>query len=234
MMRPGFAWLSLSACLLLWISAALAEKPGSIAGVIRYTGKVPPPEKISTNDGTTLEHQDLVVDPKTQGLRDVVVVLEDAPIQPKVQKAEPVLVDQRDMVFLPRVVAVQHGQAVRFDNSDICNHSVMANSTVPANQFNVFVLSGKPFEHVFESQKHPVQIGCALHGWMRAWVYVVKHPWFAVSDGQGKFRIPDVPPGKFTLWLRHPDTGHQERRAVEVQARKTLELTIEWRKVEKP
>jgi plastocyanin len=176
MMRSGFAWLSLPACLLLWISAASAEKPGSIAGVIRYTGKVPPPEKISTNDGTTLEHQDLVVDPKTQGLRDVVAVLEDAPVQPKLQKSEPVLVDQRDMVFLPRVVAVQHGQAVRFDNSDICNHSVMANSTVPANQFNVFVLSGKPFEHVFEPQKHPVQLGCALHGWMRAWVYVVKHP----------------------------------------------------------
>jgi hypothetical protein len=129
-------------------------------------------------------------------------------------------------------VAVQHGQAVRFDNSDSCNHSVMASSTVAANQFNVFVSNGQPFDYTFEPQRHPVQIGCSLHAWMRAWVYVVPHPWFAVSDEQGHFRINAVPPGKYTLWLRHPDTGLQERRAVEVQPGKTLELTIEWRKVD--
>jgi plastocyanin len=233
-MRSGLAWLSLPACLLLGLPARPAEKPGSIAGVICYTGRVPPPEKIVITDGSTIEHQDLVVDPRTKGLRDVVAVLEDAPVQPKVKDATPVLVDQRSMVFLPRVVAVQHGQAVRFDNSDLFNHSVLASSTVSANQFNVFVLSGKPYEHVFEPQKQPVQIGCALHSWMRAWVYVIPHPWFAVSDEQGKFHIRAVPPGKYTLWLRHPDSGGQERRQVEVQAGQTLELTLEWRKVAKP
>jgi plastocyanin len=231
-MRTPLAWLSLPACLLLGTPALPAEKPGGIAGVVRYTGTVPPPEEILTTDGSTIRHSDLVVEPKTKGLRYVVAVLENAPAQPKVTKAKPVLVDQRDMVFVPRVVAVQHGQAVSFDNSDLCNHSVMANSTVKANQFNVFVLQGRPYEHFFEPQKHPVQIGCSLHAWMRAWVYVLPHPWFAVSDEQGKFQINDVPPGKYTLWLRHPDTGRQERREVEVQAGKTLELTIEWRKVD--
>jgi plastocyanin len=231
-MRTLLAWLSLPACLLLGTPARPAEQPGSIAGVIRYTGPVPPPEKIVTTDGSTLQHRDLVVDPQTQGLRYVVAVLDNAPAQPKVQGARPVLVDQRDMVFLPRIVAVRHGQAVSFDNSDTCNHSVMASSTVPANQFNVFVLPGKPYERVLEPQKHPVLIGCSLHPWMRAWVYVVPHPWFAVSDEQGKFQIKDLPPGRYTLWLRHPDTGHQERREIEVRAGKTLELNIEWRKVD--
>jgi plastocyanin len=100
------------------------------------------------------------------------------------------------MVFIPRVVVVRHGQAVRFDNSDRFNHGVMTASTVKANQMNV----------------------------------VLPHPWAAVSDEQGRFTISDVPPGKYTLWLRHPDTGMQERRAVEVRAGQTTKVEVEWRK----
>ncbi len=231
-MRLRLICIALAAVLVLGGPARSEDKPGSIAGVIRYTGTVPPPQRVLTNDITIL-HNDLVVDPKTKGLRYAVAVLENAPAQPKITKAKPVLVDQREMVYVPRVVAVQHGQAVSFDNSDSCNHSVMASSTVDANQFNLFVLPGKPYEHVFEPQKHPVEIGCSLHAWMRAWVYVIPHPWFAVSDEQGKFQIKDIPPGKCTLWLRHADTGLQERREVEVQPDKTLELIIEWNKVSK-
>jgi plastocyanin len=162
----------------------------------------------------------------------VVVLLEDAPAQAKLEKAPAVLIDQRDMVFLPRVVAVQHGQAVRFDNSDNCNHSVQAISTVRANQFNKFIDANQPFEHVFETQKRPVMIGCALHGWMRAWVYVVPHPWFAVSDAEGRFRIDGVAAGKIMLSLNHPDTGLQERRMVEVQAGKVTTVNVDWEKVD--
>src|SRR5262249_49637494 len=156
-----------------------------------FTGEVPPAKKIMTSEGLTLLHHDLVVDGKTKGLRYVVAILENA--QPKLKKAKSVLVDQRDMVFLPRVVAIQHGQKVCFENNDRCNHSVMAVSDVEANEFNRVAGPNQPIEHVFELQKGPVLIGCSLHSWMRAWVYVVPHPWFAVSDTAGAFRIERVP-----------------------------------------
>ena len=210
-----------------------ASKPGTITGIVRYTGAVPPPQRITTSDGSTVWHSDLVVDPKSKGLRHVVAVLEDAPAQPKLQKAKPVIVDQRDMIFIPRVVAVQLGQTVRFENNDLCNHSVMAASTLAANQFNCFVRSDQPYEHVFEAQKHPVLMGCSLHGWMRAWVYVVPHPWFAVSDAQGEFKIEGVPAGKYTLWLRHADAGHQDRRSVEIKEGENTRVEIEWQKASK-
>jgi hypothetical protein len=57
--------------------------------------------------------------------------------------------------------------------------------------------------------------------------------WFAVSDELGKFDLKDIPPGKHTLWLRHPDTGYQERRTVEIQTGKALQLAIEWKTVDK-
>jgi plastocyanin len=160
-----------------------------------------------------------------------VAVLENAPAQPKLKKAEPVVMDQRDMVFMPRVLAIHFGRAVRFENNDLFNHGVMASSTVPANQFNVLTPPNQPHEHVFQPQKHPVQIGCALHPWMRAWIYVFTHSWFAVSDADGQFKIERVPPGKYTLWLRHPDSGFQERQQVEVRAGEAKTLKVEWRQV---
>jgi len=220
----------LAACTLLPSPASLAQPAptGNVVGMIRFTGDVPPPKAIMTTDGGTIHHQDLVVDAKSKGLRYVVAILEDAPPQPKVKNAAPVLVDQRDMIFLPRVVAVQHGQATRFENNDLCNHSVMAASIVPANQLNVIAAPNQPVIHVFEPQKTPVLIGCSLHNWMRAWVFVVPHPWFAVSDAQGRFRLENVPPGKYTLLLVHPDTNRRERQTVEVVAGKNCELNLEW------
>lgn len=213
----------------------MAQTPptGVIQGSVRYTGKVPPAKKIATTDGSTLLHHDLVVDAKTKGLKFVVAVLENAPAQAKVKNAKPVLVDQRAMVFLPRVVAIQHGQKVRFENNDLCNHSVMTTSTVPANQFNLLAGPNQPIEHVFEAQKRPVLVGCVLHDWMRAWVYVVPHPWFAVSDASGTFRIDRVPPGKYTLLLTHADANLQEKRVLEIHAGKTTAVAVAWKEITK-
>jgi hypothetical protein len=71
-------------------------------------------------------------------------------------------------------------------------------------------------------------IGCSLHPWMRAWVYVLEHPWFAVTDERGAFRIENLPPGKHRLVLVHPDTGGRQRHTVEVRAGEESRLEIEW------
>jgi plastocyanin len=163
----------------------------------------------------------------------VIVALEDAPEQPKVKDAKPVVVDQVNWVFVPRVVAVQQGQAVRFDNSDNVNHSVMAISTVAKNQLNTVAGPGSPVTHTFEPQETPVLIGCSLHGWMRAWVYVSRHPWFGLSDAQGEFEIRQIPSGKYTLLLHHPDTNLRERKPIEIKGGQTLEVTVEWNRVGK-
>jgi plastocyanin len=229
----------IAACfpLTLWL-LGLAAKPahthsswGSIEGVIRFTGTPTGPKQIMVSDGSTIEHRDLELDAKTQGLFSVAVFLEDAPAQPKLKTSEPVVVDQRDWVFLPRVVAVHHGQAVRFDNSDKVNHAVQATSLVKANQFNSVAAPGHPLTHAFEAQKGPVMIGCPLHPWMRAWLYVLPHPWFAVTDRAGKFHIKDVPAGKYRLLMVHPDTNLREHRPIEVQAGKCLEVHHTWDKV---
>jgi plastocyanin len=205
------------------------EKTGTIAGVVRFTGEVPPAKQLPTGDGGTIDHYDLIVDTKTKGLRWVIAALEDAPEQPKLKGGDPVVIDQKNLTFVPRVVAVQHGRTVRFDNSDNVNHSVSIFSAVKENNLNVFATAKDPVTKEFTAEKAPLRVGCVLHPAMTAWVYVAPHPWVAVTDEKGAFAIKDVPAGKYTLVLRHPDTGLIERKAIEVRAGEKAEVGVDWK-----
>lgn len=208
-------------------------KLGGISGIVRFTGKAPAPQKIVTSDGAVLMHNDLVVDPKTKGLRYVAVYVSDAPARATARDAKAAVIDQRDMVFVPRVVVAQAGQKVRIENSDLCNHAVNSVSTTPENLFNVLTPMGQPFEFAFKAQKSPVQLGCALHPWMRAWVFVLPHPLAAVSDAQGRFTIDGITPGQHTIQLAHPDTGMRAAESVIVTAGKTTQLLHDWPSIKK-
>ena len=192
-------------------------KTGTILGTIHYLGDVPEAEKILTTDGNTILHRDIAVDGKTKGLRYVAVILDNPPAAKGGNREGPVIVDQRDMVFSPRVVALREGRKIRFENNDNCNHAVQAFSTKEANQFNVVTPQGQPFEFEFKTQKPPILLGCPIHNWMKAWAFVVPHPWFAISDAKGQFTIENVPVGKKTFLLSHPDTGFREARTLEVR-----------------
>lgn len=219
------------------VTVIVADPPlpgaGTITGTVKFTGTVPPDQKLMTTDGATVVHNDLVVDPKSKGLRYVVVTLQGAKSQPKLKDAKPVVMDQKDMIFLPRVIAVQHGQPVLFTNSDLCNHSVLTATKVEANQLNTFTPFGSPIKFTFVPQEKPILVGCSLHAWMRAWIYVVDHPWFDITDGQGKFTLRNLPPGKHTLHFHHADTGKQDQHTVDLLPGKTAQLSIEWQKIAK-
>ena len=226
--------MTLPLCSLLLLTT-LSQPPltGTVTGAIRYTGAIPPSQRIALTDGQTLLHNDVVVDAKTKGLRDVVVMLdwkEKAPLDPK---AKPVVVDQRDLLFVPRVVTVQAGQKVRFENNDSFNHCVDAKSIHPENTFNVTTPAGQPYEHKFKAQKNPIPLGCALHSWMRAWVMVAEHPYHAVTDAKGAFRIDGIPAGKHKLLLIHPDTNYRDSITIEVLTSKTADVAVEWKSLKK-
>ena len=73
----------------------------------------------------------------------------------------PVLIDQKDYTFIPRVIAVPHGRPVKFDNSDGVNHSVGIFSKVKENEVNVFVTKKDPLIKSFAAEKAPLRVGCA-------------------------------------------------------------------------
>lgn len=216
-------------CVLAVVGFAFADEPtGTVVGTVRYLDQVPPGRQVLTSDGVPIQVRDLVEDPATKGLRDVAVLLDVGRKVPP--QARPAVIDQKDMRFVPRVLVVQEGQTVRFENSDLCNHGVKSASARPENAFDVTTPPGQAFAFKFRAEKGPVSITCQLHAWMQAWVYVVPHPTFAVTDARGNFHLADVPAGKHTLTLAHPDTNRQERVSVEVRPGETTRVQVEWRK----
>jgi hypothetical protein len=129
--------------------------------------------------------------------------------------------------FVPETLAIRAGDLVRISNSDEALHNVMTSDG--GAPFNVNVARGQDFAHSFARAgglKEPVRLGCVFHGGMRAWIYVFDHPWFQVTQVNGRFRFEQVPPGRYTLSLVHPAGKLRWHRDLEVKSDQPLALEI--------
>ena len=204
---------------LLIAVATLACVQGVPAGDV--TGKVtlkgtPPPEKPIAFDDTCGKMQPAVtttrhyVVGKEGGLANVFVYiskgLEGKKFTPP---ADAVEVDQQGCNYQPYVSGVMAGHTVRIKNSDPIMHNIHALPKVDGNtEFNFAQPSQGDVNDTkwTESIKNPevlVKLKCDVHPWMFAYVGVLPHPYFAVTDKDGNFKIANVPAGKYTLTAYH-------------------------------
>jgi plastocyanin len=198
-----------------------------IEGVVTYDGRLPAP--IPVGEAATSRRL-IEVDPKMKGLKDAVVWLEglsDLATQRNVAD-HPVIMDQQNFFFVPHVLSVESGQAVEFRNSDLANHGVTAASLEPRNQFNVMIPHSGHFTHRFVTSKHPVAIGCPIHAAMSGWIFVFDHRLHAVTDDRGRFALPPVPAGRYTLRVHHPDSGLRRTLPITIEADKPSHLLVEF------
>src|SRR6185436_12124565 len=110
----------------------------------------------------------------------------------------------------PYVIGVRTGQTFMVKNSDATFHNVNANPKNPGNRpKNVAQpVKGMSSPFVFNTSELFVQFQCNIHPWMFAYVGVVDHPWFAVTDQNGNFSLPaGLPPGQYTLAAVHLKSG---------------------------
>ena len=124
---------------------------------------------------------------------------------------EPVTSDQTGCLFLPRIMAVRVDQPLRFLNSDPTAHNVhgLPQQAQPWN----FSLGMKGASRTIsiETPENIIPIKCDIHGWMRAYVGVFDHPYFALTDTDGSFSLPDIPPGSYAIEAWHERLGTQEQ-----------------------
>jgi hypothetical protein len=118
---------------------------------------------------------------------------------------EPVL-DQIGCLYEPYVMGVMVNQKFKIKNSDPTMHNVHA--TPKANkEFNFAQpLKDQMTERSFDKPEVPVRFMCNVHAWMFAYVAVFEHPFFAVTDKDGNFKISGLPNGKYTLQAYHQKT----------------------------
>jgi plastocyanin len=142
--------------------------------------------------------------------------------------AQHVLIDQRKMTFIPRVVAVQQGTTVDFLNSDSVGHNVYWPS-ISGNKKLAHNLGTWPKGDKKSFQFNDPGVAsllCNVHPEMSGYVVVSPTPYFAVTDKDGNFEIKNVPAGHYTLKTWSED-GKPTTEAVEVTASgATVELTV--------
>jgi plastocyanin len=127
----------------------------------------------------------------------------EVPPQASPAGAGEVHLDQKDRRFLPRVVVVPVGGTVVFHNSDDFLHNIhgrLGNQTI----FNWGLPPDAPPLRRRFTEPGEVALSCDMHPEMEAWIKVVPSARFARADGDGRFRLEDVPPGEQLLAVWHP------------------------------
>jgi carboxypeptidase family protein len=224
------------ASILVLLAAALPLLPlsawgGEIQGRVVVVGDLPAAKKIPiTIDqyvcGTEQAMGDLIISAARE-IRNVVVWLENPPPGAPSAPPRPVTpMDQKECVFVPRVAIVPASGTVEFLNSDRLLHNLHSVSRENAS-FNRTQPKDRTIPVTF-AKPEIVRIDCDLHSWMRAWVVVAPHPFYALSDAQGRFKLDNVPPGQYTVRVWHERLGETSR-PVTVPATGPAPVTIELR-----
>jgi uncharacterized protein (DUF2141 family) len=205
--------------------AETVKDGGTITGRVKFDGAPPPrkPVEISKDRDVcgAAPHFDesLIVD-AGGGIANAVVSIPDlatgAPLTP--QKG--VKFDQKGCDYTPHVLAFPVGSTVDILNSDGILHSVRTESK----RNPALDMAQPPFKRVIVTAplKYPelINVSCDAHNWMHGWWFVAGNPYYAVTDGSGKFTIKDLPPGTYTLEVWQEKLGNQERK-VTVEPGKT-------------
>lgn len=193
-----------------------AEDWTTLSGQIVVTGDVP---EAATLDITRDEEfcgahglvdESLIVNPKNRGLKNVVVWLSSkkpVPVHPSFPKSpEPAQLDNKNCTFQPRIVKLRTNQILQSTNADPVAHNVAVYAR--RNQpFSIVVPEDKPLERSFDREELlPIRVDCSIHAWMRAHLIITEHPYSAITDEAGNFKIPNLPQGEweFRFWHERP------------------------------
>jgi plastocyanin len=215
-------------------AAAPAGGPtGSITGKISFTGTVPPAEKVKTaadpkcaamhKDG--LEKQ--LVQVKDGGLAHAFVYLKTGVTGTYPAPTTPVLLDQQGCTYHPHIVGLQVGQPITIRNSDDTLHNIHPRPTLNS-EFNVGqARQGMEATKTFDKEEVMIPVGCDVHPWMRSYISVLSHPFFAVSAEDGTYEIKNVPAGDYEVEVFHEKLKTQTQK-VTVKAGEAAKVDLSY------
>ena len=207
---------------------------GTIIGEVKLSGTTTKPENIPVTKNQEYcgahKSSEKLLTGTNQGVKNVVVTLENITQGKKIDKTTRPVLDNNQCMFSPHVQAAVVGSKLEIRNSDPIlhnTHAFLGNATV----FNLALpLQGQKIPKALR-KPGVVRVQCdAGHGWMSAYVVVTEHPYHAVTDENGAFKITDVPPGNYKLKAWHEELGSEVQ---DVVVKEKEEATVVFNKLTK-
>lgn len=193
-----------------------AANPGAstVTGRVRFEGPVPPhtrinmaadPSCVKAHPGSAVSEDFVIGSDGTLG--NVVVFISDGLGDRTFEvPSTPAVLEQKGCMYEPHVAAVRANQKIKVVNSDSTLHNI---HPVPANnrEWNRAEPGGSTIEEAFAREEIAIPVKCNVHPWMRSYIAVFKHPFFAVTGKDGSFDLPNLPPGEYTVKAWHEKLG---------------------------
>jgi plastocyanin len=192
----------------------------TITGKAAFTGTAPKPPRI-----------DMSAEPDCKGLHTAVPTSEEVVVNSNGTLANvfvwvkgglegksfeapagSVTLDQKGCIYRPHVLGVRAGQMISIANSDPTTHNVHPLPKVNREWNQSQPPKGANLEKVFPRPEVMVPVKCNVHPWMKSYIGVVEHPFFAVTGDQGTFEIKGLPPGDYVVEAWHEKYGVQEQK----------------------
>lgn len=161
------------------------------------------------------------------GLKNVVVIATPLTHTPKNIAPRNLLVDQIDKEFVNEVTVINVGDSINFPNKDDIRHHVYSFSK--AKLFELPLYEGTPANSVVFDKPGLVKLGCNIHDWMFAYIYVSSSPYYGITNKEGKASIEGLPDGSYDIQIWHSQLKATEQsitRMVDIKGNDTAAL--EW------
>ncbi len=235
MRRIGIGTLAMAAAMAVTAPGTVAQAydamavtdGGTISGTIKLAGTPPAAKSIKTSKdqqqcGAEVPDEALMVG-ADKGIKNVVIRITDVK-KGKKWEAKAVI-DQKKCHFQPHVILAAAGADVEILNSDGILHNIHTYSTANPS-VNKAQPKFKPKMTEKFAKPEIIKINCDVHPWMQGWLVVSDHPYVAVTDEKGAFKLENVPAGTYKVEVWHETLGKQEK-TVTVQAKGEAKLDAE-------
>ncbi len=208
---------------------------GGVTGKAILLGQAPKPRTLSMDatpvcakmhSGPILA-EDAIVG-KSGEIKNVFVWIKNGLSKADYPTPPPAKLDQNGCIYTPHVIGVMVNQKLEISNSDDTNHNIHPMPRINREWNESQPPKGDVKVKTFDKEETPpILFKCNVHPWMRAWVGVVSHPYFAVTAEDGTFSLKDVPPGEYQLGAWHERFGTLEINVrVEAKQTPTVNLTF--------
>ena len=212
-----------------------AATAGSISGSVQLDGAAPKMKTINMaaepscakEHSTPATSQEAIVG-KNGALKNVVVYLQGDFSKFKFDTQQsPATITQKGCMYDPHVVVMETGQGFQVINADPVTHNI---HPLPKDnrEWNESQPPGAaPINQTFAHEEIAIPVKCNIHPWMKAYIAVFNHPYFAVTKEDGSFNLKNVPPGNYTLVAWHELYGtSMQPVTIGAKESKTLQITF--------